>query len=447
MEQTHTRELMKAEMQSVVLALSHKAGRARALTLNGLLTNGGDDAAIAPMIRQALITAWKDLPGETQQELIQYRWPLIAGPEMLPILRDIVVGPPAPNHTTPAMVRNAALFHIHEIDPATGRTLILRDLQNVKAQPSLEIVKLLPVEDIAIVLGPAVERISQSNARDLDYELLDHYADVRALGAVQTAFEAHLGQWACAPQSAMLRYFLRVAPAYGVTQVRASLGARKDTHCYSGLLQMLGDQLSPAQQSAIEALDDPDPELVQDAALALGRWGTADAEEALWARLQRFHQEWAGREGQLRMTPDYQSPGYRAAALEQGLVFAIGQGSSWICPPDKLARLGALVLTNQERQQIENWIKQWREGPALISSGWFPEDKPTFSILQYASLTEDQLRVKLSQFPRGTKLLWQFWQPGQSAPPVTMAKQEAVYERMRAAAEQHDVALGKANHP
>lgn len=445
--QAHARELMKAEMERVVAVLPRKIGSACALTLNGLLMNGGDDADLALVIRPALIAAWQDLPAETQQELIQYRWPLIAGPEMLPILRRVVAGPPPPNRTTLAMARDAALTHILELDPAMGREVILRDLKDVKAQPSLDVIKLLPREDIATALQPALQRINQNNARELDYELLDLYADAGALPVVQAAFEAHLGKWACAQQSAMLRYFLRVAQEYGAEQVRASLNARKDTHCYSQLLQSLGDRLPAAQQSAVEALDDPDSELVRDAVLALGRLGTADAEPALWARLQRFHQEWAGREGQLRITPDYQSPTARAAALEQGLVFAIGGGTHWICPPDKLVRLADVVLTPQQRQQIENWIRQWKQGPALINPTWFPEDKPTFSVLQYAPLTEEQLRAKLAQFPRGTQMLWQFWQPGQIAPPVTMVKQEAVYERMRTVAEQHGIVLGKANHP
>jgi hypothetical protein len=394
-----------------------------------------------------LIAAWTDLPGETQRDLIQYRWPLIAGPEMLPILHRIVAEPPPVARTDLAMMRDAALKHIYELDPAAGREAILRDLQNVNAQPSLEIIKLLPKENLAIAVRPAVERIGNHNARELDYELVDRYADGSALGAVQAAFEEHVGKWACAPQSAMLRYFLRVAPEYGAKEVSTSLSARKDTGCYRYLLQGLGAELPKAQQSAIAALDDPDPDLVQDAVLALGRWGSSDAEAALWGRLQRFHEQWAGREDQLRSTPDYQSPGSRGAALEQGLVFAIARGTNWICPPDTLARLAELVWTQGNIQQIDSWIKQWKLGPALISPTWFPEDNPTFSVLQYDSLTEDQLRAKVAQLPRGIQLRWQFWQPGQISPPVSMAKQEAFYERVRADAEQHGIILGKANHP
>jgi hypothetical protein len=445
--QAHVRELTRAEAQAVIAALSQKKGSALAVTVHGLLMAGGDTPEQAQMIRRALVAAWKDLPSETQQDLIEYRWSLIAGPDMLPILRAMLAGPPPPARTMPAMARDAALQHVHEIDPAEGRALIFRDLQNVHVQPSLEVVALLPPEDIAVAVKLAVERIAKQDARELDYVLVDRYADLSALLAVQTAFEEHLGQWACASQSAMLRYFLRVNPAYGAREVSQSLSLRKQTHCYSQLLQGLGDQLPAAQESAIAALNDPDPEVVQDAVLALRRWGSAEAEAALWARLERFHQEWAGREDQIRMTPEYQSPGSRAAALEQGLIFAIASGSSWICPPDKLARLAGLALTTEQRQQIENWIEQWKLGPTLITPIYFPENKPTFSVLQYAALTEDQLRAKLGQFLRGTRLLWQFWPPGEISPPVSMEKQQAIYERVRAAAEKNGVELGQANHP
>jgi hypothetical protein len=392
-----------------------------------------------------LIAEWTNLPAETQRELIQYRWTLIAGPEMLPILRRILEEPPPPDRTDAAMTRDAALKHIQEIDPAECRALVLRDLLDRSAHPSLELIKLLPKEDIAMALEPAVERIGHKQARDLDYELLDRYANGSVLGAVQAVFEESLGKWACAPQTAMLRYFLRVDPAYGAKQVIASLSTRKITHCYSMLLQSLGDEFPKAQQSAIEALDDSDPELVLNAVLALGRWGTADAEAALWTRLRGFRQEWGGREGQLRATPEYQRPSSRGAALEQALVSAIAGGSSWICPPDKLARLAELVSTKGQSQQIESWIKQWKQGTAPINPNWFPEDNRTFSVLQYDSLTEEQLRTKLAQFPRGTELRWQFWQPGQISPPVSMAVQEAVYERMRGVAAKNGVMLGKAN--
>jgi hypothetical protein len=441
--QAHTHALMKREIQKVVAALPGKTGRTRALTLHGLLNSGGSDQTIASAVRPALIAAWTDLPPETQQGLIQSGWPLIAGPEMLPILRRMLAGTPPPARSFAAMARNAALKHMQELDPAEGRASILRDALDRNAEPGLELIQLLPKEDMAAVLRSAVDRIGRNDARELDYELLDRYADATALGIVQAAFEENLGHWGCAPQSAMLRYFLRVAPAYGAKQVSASLSARKVTGCYRQLLQSLGSELPQAQQSAIQALDDSDRELVWDAVLALGRWGSADAEAALWTRLRRLHQDWAVGEGQPRPVSPYENPGPRGAALEQALVSAIAGGSNWICPPDKLAQLAALVSTKGQGQQIETWIKQWKQAPALINPTWPRDNAPTFSVLQYSSLTEEQLSVKLSQFPRGTQLMWKFW-PSSS---VSMAAQEALYERMRSVADKNGVTLGKTNHP
>jgi hypothetical protein len=343
------------------------------------------------------------------------------------------------------MTRDAALKHIYELDPAAGREMILRDLENVAAQPSMEVIKLLHKEDLAIAIGPAVERIGKHRARELDYQLIDQYAESSALGIVQSVFEARLGTWACAPQSAMLRYFLRVAPEYGVKQVRASLAARKDTGCYRFQLHDLGAELPKVEQIAVDALDDSDPEVVQNAVQALGRWGNADAERALWMRLERFPREWDGRQDELRLMPDYQSSGSRGTTLEQALVTALAAGTNWDCPPDKLARLAELVWTKGTHRQIDGWIK--RRNDALINPNWFPEDSPTFSLLQYDGLNGDQLLAKMAQLPRGTQLRWQFWQPGQISPPVTLAKQESVYERVRVAAEKHGIVLAKANHP
>ena len=95
----------------------------------------------------------------------------------------------------------------------------------------------------------------------------------------------------------------------------------------------------------------------------------------------------------------------------------------------------------------ESWTKQWKGGPATISPNWFPSDNPTFSVLQYSSLTENQLRAKLAQFPGGTELVWQFWPPGRISPPVSISVQDAVYERMRAVAGENGIRLGRANHP
>jgi hypothetical protein len=440
----HEEELIRAGAQRLVEASPRKAGAARALSLHAVLTTSALDSALARVVRPALIAAWQDLPFETQSDLIRYHWPEIASRDMLPVLRSVVAEQPlgAPDRVG---LRDLALQHIHEIDPAAGRALILRDAQNVHAKPDPDLIALLSPEDIAIAIQPALQRISSDQAEDRDYELLDRFADDGALGMVRTAFEQEPNQLECAPQASVLRYFLRVAPTYGAGAVAELLRSREDT-CYS-LFDDLKDKLSLVQQSAIEALDDPDIDLVQDAARALGNWGSADAEAALWARLEQFHAEWAGRAGDLRVRVIQKSPGEHAAALEKTLVSAIVEGRSWVCPPEKLTRLAGLVLTQEGGEQIERSIKEWKQGPATIMPDWSPQGTPTFSVLQYSQLSEDQLRAKLSQFPRGTELLWQFFSPDHIFPRVGMDDQDELYERMRAVAKQNGLTLGKVDHP
>jgi hypothetical protein len=54
------------------------------------------------------------------------------------------------------------------------------------------------------------------------------------------------------------------------------------------------------EKLAIEFLDDDDPEVVIDAATMLGQYGSAEAEEALWRRFEKWHCEWDGREHELK---------------------------------------------------------------------------------------------------------------------------------------------------
>lgn len=435
--QAHDAELTDDAIKLVIAALPAKTPLARALTLNGMIEARMNDAALAHQLRPALIAAWKDLPAGVRDTLIQYRWQLIGGSEMLPVLRQIVDEPPPAGRTMAAMTRDAALKHIYELDPELGRSLIVRDLDTKGgAQPGMQLVRLLSPEQIAKITAPAVERVAHNNARELDYALLDGYGEAGSLDSIKPVFEAHLGEWACEQQTHMLRYFLRVAPTYGVKQVDASIHARKSTGCYRQLLQDLGNSLPAGQSVAIKALNDPDSEVAQDAALALGRWGTLEAEPALWTRMEEFHRAWMNKEDALRPTPDYRDPASRALALQQNLVSAICAATNWICSPEKLSRLETLVLTEPQKTGIEGWIKLAKQEPYQVQAFWFPEERPTFSVLQYQALTEEQLPNKIAQYPHGARFTYTL-----TAAPTIAAREKTLIERMKFFSEEHGIQL------
>jgi hypothetical protein len=337
---------------------------------------------------------------------------------MVPVLRRMVAEPPQPNGGD-STLRGAALHHLFELDPASGREAIRKEMEDQNRWVQLSEVKLLPKEDLTIAAEAAAERILSSRGRRLDYELVDQYASASSLVGLQRVFEKRVGQMDCAPQSAMLRYFLRVLPEYAAVQAKAALQAREVTRCYQTQLEALGVRLAKVQQIVLEALDDPDPKVQQNAAQALGRWGSAEVEGALWQRLEQSGTPPSG-----KMAPD-------------SVIDAIVSGRNWLCGPDQLRRLKGLATTKMMIEYIEQLERQWENGAYifLISSS---DGEPTFHVLQYRDLTEDQLRTKLTRFPRGSQVKWQF------VPGGDLAAQDAIYERVRSAT---GVAIEKSNHP
>jgi len=190
---------------------------------------------------------------------------------------------------------------------------------------------------------------------------------------------------------------------------------------------------------AISALDDPDADVATNAARALGRWGSAKAEPALWARLKRFHEEWRAREGELRITPDLRDPISRATILERALLVSIVSGTNWICGPKEFNELRA-ATSRQNWSELSAWAREWDGTDMwLLAPSWGVDDELTFSVLQYTNLDEAQIRTKLSQLPRGSRVYFQTYTGQQMSSPVSMEKQQALLQALRKHAAQFGV--------
>ena len=119
---------------------------------------------------------------------------------------------------------------------------------------------------------------------------------------------------------------------------------------------------------------------------------------------------------------------------------SIATGTNWICGPEKLAQLSALASPRQQ-MQVATWSKQWARGQALILPNWYPEERLSFGVLQYSNLDEQQFMAKLSQMPPVMKFYFQIWKPGQISPPLSMEKQEAVFQPLRSRAAQFGMTI------
>lgn len=445
----HEREAKEAGLAATVAALPRKTGQARALTLETLATDrsGYFNKETASLLRRQLIADWGELPEKTRWDLLRDRWPLLAGPEMVPLLTETL------SHPVPqfgSQERNAALKHVFELDPVEGRSLILRDLNDPKAQPSISLAKLLTSEDLRSAVHQAARRVEAHDARDVDWHLVELFGDESELGSLEAMYGANIDQLSregCIEVPIpILRYFLRVDPKFGARTVEAWLTARQIPHCYPDLLAELGASLPTVEQVAIRALDDGNLEVSTGAARALGRWGTTKAETPLWARLTRFHQEWPTGVDQLPLTDsDTRARVLALDNLQRTLMYAIVGGTNWICGPEKLTRLRELV-SGQSRSDLSHWIDEWEgeDGRLIIVPNYTgPEDRLNFSIMQlpYSNLDEEQIRVKLAQFPSGSKLYFQTYTAEQMGSPVSMEKQQAVLQGLRKYAAQYGISI------
>lgn len=92
--------------------------------------------------------------------------------------------------------------------------------------------------------------------------------------------------------------------------------------------------------------------------------------------------------------------------------------------------------TEPEKSAIEDWIKLLKQEPYQIQAYWFPEEHPWFSVLQYQALTEEQLPIKIAQFPRGSRFTYT-----RTMATTVVARERALIERMKSLSEERGIQL------
>lgn len=381
-----------------------KSREAQAVSASELLQSG---LPLTPEARtrwrQMLLASLDSLPVQQQNDLIEDRWEEVGGPEWLPVLKGIVANN-SNSERTWGKPRETALRRIWEISPGQGRQLILQEIAAPKGDIDIGVLGLLPERELPQIEAPTIARIKSGSSYDIEFSLIDRYASARALGQMKPIYEAHRGNWACVPQTAMLRYFLRVSPDYGVKEVSDSLSERKATGCFRTQLSELKEyvRLPQLEQVAIAKLDDTSPEVARDAAQALQRFGSPKAEDALWARLERFHRKWKDQPDEL-LHPHPGTIEYdQESGLEEALVKGIAEGQAWFADAETIRRLKP--LSSPEMQAELNRISeslQSGEFEGILS--WWPDDKLNFAIGWYHGMGIVAFKEKLAQFPPASR--------------------------------------------
>lgn len=410
-------------LRQLVMAIPQKQGQARATSLQTLLDYQSELNTSDFSEWSTLLTSMPDvfsrLPLDDQIRLLQYQWKPIASVAMLPVLRTLLKD--KSNSHQQEELRSVALRRLYELSPVEGRALILDEIRSPKPRVNERVLRSLPdktLPELDLVLAANLQESRRPNGigdTEAISELIERYATAEILPRVRAVYEAPgVGKWACRIQASLLAYLLRVDPSSGGEYLNKALAARGEnfTRCYTTTLMDVAKlhMSAEVEDAATAALEDEDPELLSQAASVLEVYGSADAEKALWRRLEKWHEAMQSRSKELSK----QNPGLPAytgtdlsgqALIEDALLHALMNGRAWLSEPEKLKRLRDLCLTDSGRDKVARIIRDWNHY-LYVGLNSVADELHSISVGHYHLKSLDSLKKKLLQFPKGTIFKW-----------------------------------------
>jgi hypothetical protein len=402
--------------------LASKRGAAKAITAQTLLSslNRNSDLSLDQNARTALIASFDQLPLKKRREELVYRWDEIKGPEAIPLLRRTLA---ETDHSCDgARTRAALVANLYQIDKSAGREAVIAEMLNTN-DCSGTTLAVLPDKTLPELEPRWKEKLADGNLSSADYDLLARYGSAALLPEIKAKYESFEGTWACQPQSALFRYLLKFDSDYAAKKINAAFYMRKDTGCFREMYSNLGENVPlEIEKAAIAALNDPDVEAVRGAAAGLKNFGSEKRSlPALWQRLEQFHKQWEGHERDFDAQYPFQKGEIiNQVSLQQGLASAIASGQGWYCGSDCLNHLTEL-LVGSTGDYYKGQAKSAAAGEFTLIPNY--GSLASFEVAQYDLGTFDALIAKLSQFPAGTRIRFQFFPRGAPG-------QDALFERL-----------------
>ena len=412
-------EIMARYAEQVSAVISSKEKSARAVSLETFLQFEANipkesrtpaRVARANQIVAAVPGIFLDLPADRQYALLTFSWKQIASPALLPALRQLIEKPSSPQEGSFSDLRSIALYRIYELAPDEGRRAIIKELQRTPLRVRPQALSILPDETLPELDQLLSEKLAQLDADQrfqvvADYSaLIARYATSASLSDVSAAVGDKMGKMACAIQSPLLAYFLRVDPRQGGLLLEESLEARKQTRCFeSELGEVANIFMSPeVRQAAIKHLDDSNMVVAIQSAAVLSQHGTLDDESPLWNRLQEWRDEWQGRDPEVEpKNNDADALPIRPVQMELELVRAIARGRGWLMDGDKFKRLQQLCVTQTALRELSSLMRESERREIGVSAS-YPIGHHYFRVAQYEFQSFDDFKEKLGQFPKGT---------------------------------------------
>jgi hypothetical protein len=265
-------------------------------------------------------------------------------------------------------------------------------------------------------LNPADRRAGARQGAFAAYEaaeshlasLLFRYADRDVLPDVLPAVKNRLAERNCDAQANVLAFLMKVDPDEAGSLLR-TIGSDRPAGRASCLLttySRVGSLIaSPVlERFAIESLDDEDLVVATEALRYLRDHGSAHAEQPIFDRLFRWNAKLrdhapgpAGTAGQPNADPLQSSFGMELAQ-------ALARGHGWLADEARIRQLLSLNLDPNARMDLTAAINQIET--KAIHVYYMGNAGSMFLVAQYQLASMDDLKNKLSQYPRGTVFVW-----------------------------------------
>jgi len=136
-----------------------------------LLTEVPDLPDVARAQLRQIVSCIVGFPGKRQQgadELIQYRWTQIGGPELLPILRRVVNSPPRPGQNTETLNVDLPCATFMNWTPRRAVISFCTRSSTLKAILGISILGRLPDKELPQIEEPILAKFSIHNGTFVD---------------------------------------------------------------------------------------------------------------------------------------------------------------------------------------------------------------------------------------------------------------------------------------
>jgi hypothetical protein len=393
------REIYYAKMVSD--GLREKVPEARAECIVGLLNLGRDFGAVAippeiwGAVRDEIPSVLRSLPIWTQTYILGPQWFEVESRAMIPVLDQIIA------NELDTDLRSVALLRLHELAPEKAEPYIRHELSVSEPRMTARVLGLLPdqeMPELNEIMLRRVQRHAADGYLSTPTAIVQRYASGAIADDLRSVLLDGMGSMDCGSEANLLAYFLRVNPAEGRGMLRQAMLTRGRTGCPGYLLQLMPKiRMSPeVQDAAIVSLDDPDPNVVEQALKLLQSYGSVESKSEIIDHFRKWHDYWRPR------LKDLDKPETaRWSGTDWNYFAAVAFAQAWLVSKEELKALAELCLTERCKQRASSQIGQWSDTRIFVTVGE-PRAEDIDEWVEPGGNME-RLKQKLAQYPKGAK--------------------------------------------